>query len=161
ALLNAGDLPGYRDFRGSIESKGQFRITDKWVYGWDGTLVSDRAYFQDYGLHRNLQNGNLLGPTPDNIISQGYVEGRGERSFFNARAMYFYGFSSVDSQGQIPVVHPIIDHDYTANRPILGGEFSIRSNLTSLSREDPFFQPINPTAVANGYCALSADAANK
>ena len=141
ALLSAGDIPGYRDFRGSIESRGQFRITDKWVYGWDGTLVTDRAYFQDYGLHRMLQAGNLLGSTPDNIVSQAYVEGRGERSFFNARAMYFYGFSSVDSQKQIPIIHPIVDHDYTFNRPVFGGEVSVRSNLTSLSREDAFYQP--------------------
>jgi LPS-assembly protein len=161
ALLSAGDLPGNRDFRGSVESRGQFRITDKWVYGWDGTLVSDRAYFQDYGLHRTLQNGTLLGTTPDNIVSQAYVEGRGERSFFNARAMYFYGFSSADSQKQLPIIHPIIDHDYTANRPVFGGELSVRSNLTSLSREDAYYQPINPTAAAGDFCALTADPALK
>jgi len=93
ALLNAGDIPGYRDFRGSVESRGQFRITDKWVYGWDGTLVSDRAYFQDYGLHRVVQNGTLLGTTPDNIISQAYVEGRGEaRVFKPAREVFLWFF---------------------------------------------------------------------
>jgi len=156
ALLSAGDLPGYRDFRGSVESRGQFRITDKWVYGWDGTLVSDRAYFQDYGLHRNLQAGNLLGSTPDNIVSQAYVEGRGERSFFNARALYFYGFASVDSQRQIPIIHPVIDHDYTANQPVFGGELSLRSNLTSLSRDDAFYQPDNAAAAASGQCTLAS-----
>ena len=26
--------------------------------------------------------------------------------------MYFYGLSPLDSQGQLPVVHPVIDHDY-------------------------------------------------
>ena len=28
--------PGYRDFRGSIETSGQFALTDKWIWGWDG-----------------------------------------------------------------------------------------------------------------------------
>jgi len=34
--------PGYRDWRGSLESSGRFNITDKWSWGWDGTLLSDR-----------------------------------------------------------------------------------------------------------------------
>ena len=34
--------PGYRDFRGSIETSGQFALTDKWVWGWDG-IAADRS----------------------------------------------------------------------------------------------------------------------
>jgi len=162
AFLDKGNLPGFRDFRGSIESAGQFRLNDKWVYGWDGTLVTDRAYFQDYGLYRKFQSNNLLATTPDYVLSQAYLQGRGERSFFDMRAMYFYGFSSKDSQRQIPIVHPVIDHDYTANRPVLGGELSLRSNLTSLSRDSAFFDPINANAATNGLCAItSADPAVK
>ena len=33
--------PGYRDFRGGIESSGRFALNDKWSWGWDGTLVTD------------------------------------------------------------------------------------------------------------------------
>ncbi len=40
--------PGYRDFRGSVETSGQFALTDKWVWGWDGVLPSDKTFFQDY-----------------------------------------------------------------------------------------------------------------
>lgn len=156
AFLDNGNLPGYRDFRGSIESSGQFRLNDKWVYGWDGTLVTDRAYFQDYGLYRRVQTGNLLATTPDYVLSQGYLQGRGERSFFDMRAMYFYGFSSTDSQRQIPIVHPVVDHDYTANRPVFGGEFNVRSNLTSLTRDSAFFDPINTNAANNGLCAITS-----
>jgi LPS-assembly protein len=155
AFLEKGDLPGYRDYRGSVESSGQFRLTDKWVYGWDGTLITDRAYFQDYGLYRRQATSTLLGTTPDYVVSQVYVEGRGERSFFDIRAMYFYGFSSADSQRQIPVIHPVMDHDYTANRPVLGGELSIRTNLTSLSRDSAFFDAINTNASVNGLCLLT------
>jgi LPS-assembly protein len=155
AFLEKGDLPGYRDYRGSVESSGQFRLTDKWVYGWDGTLITDRAYFQDYGLYRRLATNTLLGTTPDYVVSQAYLTGRGERSFFDIRAMYFYGFSSADSQRQIPVIHPVMDHDYTANRPVLGGELSIRTNLTSLSRDSAFFDAINTNASLNGLCLLT------
>ena len=36
-----------------------------------------------------------------------------------------------------PIVHPVLEHDYTVGRPILGGELSFHSNLTSLTRANP------------------------
>jgi LPS-assembly protein len=162
AFFNSGDLSGFRDVRGHVESAGQFRLNDKWVYGWDGTLVTDRAYFQDYGLLKRVQTTNLLATTPDYVLSQAYLQGRGEKSFFDMRAMYFYGFSSQDSQRQIPIIHPVIDHYYVAKDPFFGGELSLRSNLTSLSREAAFFDPINANATVNGLCSISnADPAVK
>ncbi len=156
AFLDKGDLPGFRDFRGHVELSGQFRLNDKWVYGWDGTLITDRAYFQDYGLYRRFQTTNLLATTPDYVLSQVYLQGRGDRSFFDMRAMYFYGFSSKDSQRQIPVIHPVINHEYTAKEPVLGGEVSLRSNLTSFTRESAFFDPINSNAANNGLCSITS-----
>src|SRR5262249_15718520 len=65
-FLNGGlPTPGYRDFRGSIETSGQFNLSDKWVWGWDGTLLTDKTYLQDYGLFRAAQSANLLKITPD------------------------------------------------------------------------------------------------
>ena len=162
AFLDNGNPAGNRDFRGHVESSGQFRLNNMWVYGWDGTLVTDRAYFQDYGLLKRVQTANLLATTPDYVTSQAYLQGRGEKSFFDMRAMYFYGFSSQDSQRQIPIIHPIIDHYYVAKQPFLGGEVSLRTNLTSLSREAAFFDPINLNASTNGLCSIaSADPAIK
>ena len=28
--------PGDRQFRGGVDTKGQFALNDKWVWGWDG-----------------------------------------------------------------------------------------------------------------------------
>src|SRR3981189_1423784 len=42
--------PGDRTFRGGIDTKGQFALNDKWVWGWDGVLLSDFYFFQDYRL---------------------------------------------------------------------------------------------------------------
>ena len=162
AFRDAGNEPGYRDLRGHVQSAGQFRLTDKWVWGWDGTVITDRAYFQDYGLYRNVQQNNLLTSTPDYVVSQLYLAGRGERSYFDARAMYFYGFASVDVQNQIPIVHPVIESSYTFQQPVFGGELNIRSNLTSLSRQSASFEPITVAASNVGLCAItSADPAVK
>ena len=33
--------PGDRQFRGGVESKGQFALNDKWVWGWEGVALTD------------------------------------------------------------------------------------------------------------------------
>ena len=149
------DSAGYRDWRGSVESAGQFKIGDQWVWGWDGTVLSDQNFLYDYGMLNALQAASLLKLVPDFVLSQAYIAGRGDRSYFEARAMYFYGLSSADVQGQLPVVHPVIDHDLVAKDPVLGGELQVRTNLTSLSRESANFDPISTLALANNTCGLT------
>ena len=162
-FLSSGlPTPGYRDWRGSIETSGQFALTAKWTWGWDGTLLSDKTYFQDYGLQKNIQSTNLLRSTPDYALSQLYLVGRGDRSYFDMRTLYFYGFSAADDQKQIPVVHPVMDYDYVFKNPIMGGELSFRSNLTSLSRDTANFDPISQAAVNGGLCLpTTADTGQK
>lgn len=150
--------PGYREFRGSLESSGQFNLSDKWGWGWDIVAPSDKTFFQDYNINR-LQTKDLIRNAPSEGISQLYLTGRGDRSYFDARTMYFYGFSEFDIQSQIPIVHPVIDYSYTFGQPILGGELSYRMNLTSLSREQASFDAITQAAVNHDFCAPSADPA--
>lgn len=42
--------PGDRQFRGGVETKGQFALNDKWTFGWDGVLLSDYYFMSDYRL---------------------------------------------------------------------------------------------------------------
>ncbi|MGL4264760.1 MAG: LPS-assembly protein LptD, partial [Afipia sp.] len=135
--------PGDREFRGGIDTKGQFALNDKWVWGWDAVAVSDKSFFFDYGLgpYKNALNSFLL--TPDTGLSQIYLTGVGNRSYFDARIMHFLGYSAADNQSTIPVVHPVIDYSNVLNRNILGGEFSYKANFTSLSRQTASFDPIS------------------
>ena len=154
--------PGDREFRGGIDTKGQFALNDKWVWGWDAVAVSDKAFFYDYNLgpYKNALNSFLL--VPDTGLSQIYLTGVGNRSYFDARVMHFLGYSAADDQGQIPVVHPVIDYSNVLNRNLLGGEFSYKANFLSLSRQTASFDAINPTASLNGWCMPnSADPAKK
>jgi LPS-assembly protein len=57
--------PGYQDFRGHVETSGKFSLSDKWSWGWDGWLISDKTYLQDYGLYKVRNSANLLLATPD------------------------------------------------------------------------------------------------
>jgi LPS-assembly protein len=143
--------PGYREFRGSIESSGQFNLNDKWGWGWDIVAPSDKTFFQDYNTGP-LRTRDLIRSTPSEGVSQLYLTGRGDRSYFDVRSMYFYGFSEFDTQSQIPVIHPVLDYSYTFGQPILGGELGYRVNLTSLSRDEASFEPITDMALNRELC---------
>nr|WP_244438103.1 LPS-assembly protein LptD [Afipia birgiae] len=153
--------PGQREFRGGIDTKGQFALNDKWVWGWDAVAVSDKSFFFDYklGPYKNALNAFLL--TPDTGLSQIYLTGVGNRSYFDARVMHFLGYSAADDQNQIPIVHPVIDYSNVLNRNLLGGEFSYKANFTSLSRQTASFDAINPGALLAGSCLPSADSSAK
>lgn len=155
--------PGNRDFRGSIESSGLFALNDKWVWGWDAIALTDRSFLQDYrprlsNYVHTLDPNNIGLPGNSEAVSQIFLTGKGDRSFFDIRSIYYYGFSSADTQNQLPVVHPVLDYLYVWNQPILGGELKLRTNLTSLSRNSADFgNQINFNPLAG--CAAGADPA--
>jgi LPS-assembly protein len=60
------------------------------------------------------------------------------------------------------VIHPVIDYSNVINHAILGGEFSYKTNFTSLTRDQAAFDSLNTKVGADGQglCTLtSADAA--
>ncbi|TCK31615.1 LPS-assembly protein [Ancylobacter aquaticus] len=119
--------PGYRDQRGVIETHGRFNINKNWYWGWDGWLMSDETFLQDY---------NLINATTREVTSQLYLVGQGDRSYFDARAMYFTGLTSYDIQGQQPIVHPVLDYSKTLGDSVFGGQLSYDINFTSLTRDE-------------------------
>jgi LPS-assembly protein len=151
--------PGDRQFRGGVETKGQFALNDKWVWGWDGVALSDYYFMSDYRLGQYRDPLGSFLNLPTEAISQLYLTGVGNRSYFDARTIYYLSFSG--NQGQVPVVAPVIDYSNVINQNILGGEFSYKTNFTSLTRDTAAFDPVNATALANGTCLpTSADPAS-
>ena len=143
---------GFRDFRGSIATSGQFALTDRWVWGWNATLVTDKPFLQDYSVMTRAAGNRLAA----------LYRGRGDTSYFEARAIHYLGLSGADRQNELPIIHPVIDYDYTFGQPILGGELGYSFNLTSLSRNAADFDPINQAALVTGTCTpATADVAIK
>ena len=124
-----------RDWRGGVRTTGEFDIGRNWSYGWDGLLMSDRLFSRNY---------NVLNSGSSESISFVHLTGLRGTNFFDARAYHFQVLTDNDSprfdQGRQAVVAPIIDHDYTLEDQVLGGQVSFKSNLTSLYRQknDPF-----------------------
>jgi LPS-assembly protein len=146
--------PSTNDFRGAIQTAGQFAVSDKWVWGWNGLLMTDRYFLADY------QRGEFLAgfdPFHSGIASEGvsqvYLSGSGERSYFDIRSIYYYGFSGYDNQAQIPVIAPVVDYSNVLPQSVLGGEFSYKFNLTSLTRQQAEFDAITQAAYDSSLCA--------
>ncbi|MBO0346178.1 LPS-assembly protein LptD [Roseibium sp. CAU 1637] len=133
-------------WRGAINTSGRFRLAPNWEYGWDVTFKSDRRFLEDYDM------ADISG---DGEVSEIYLEGSTDRNGLSVRAYSFslsqedYTstgvndatstlFSSVgDSlQEKQPFVLPVIDYDHVFDDPIFGGELSLTSNFTSLTRAE-------------------------
>jgi LPS-assembly protein len=150
--------PGDKQFRGGVETKGEFALNDKWVWGWEGVALSDYTLLADYRLsvYRDAFSSFLALPTE--APSQLYLTGVGNRSYFDARAIYYLSLSG--NQSQVPVVWPVVDYANVINRSILGGEVSYKTNFTNLTRSNAVFDPTTVTSAANGSCVMnSADTA--
>jgi LPS-assembly protein len=148
--------PGDRQFRGGVETKGQFALNDKWVWGWDGVALTDYMLLSDYRLAQYKDPLQSFLTLPTEAISQLYLTGVGNRSYFDARAIYYLSLSG--NQTQVPVVAPVIDYSNVLNHSVLGGELSYKTNFTNLTRESAVFDPITASAGANGTCLTPSSA---
>ncbi|HRF07420.1 MAG TPA: LPS-assembly protein LptD [Xanthobacteraceae bacterium] len=133
-------LSGNRDFRGMIEAQGEFNINKRWLWGFDGAALTDRAFLSDYHIARH-------GVTER--TSQIYLTGQSGRNYFDVRALHFFGLSELDNNNQLPNVHPVLDYSYFVGKPILGGELSFKVNFASISRDQAEFTPIQKLAIAD------------
>jgi LPS-assembly protein len=151
--------PGDRQFRGGVETKGEFALNEKWVWGWEGVALTDPNVLFDYSLSLYKDPLQSFLTLPTEAPSQLYLSGVGNRSYFDARTIYYLSLSG--NQSQVPVVWPVIDYSNVINHSVLGGEFSYKTNFTNLTRENAVFDPINAAALANGSClaTISADPA--
>ena len=151
--------PGYRNFRGSVESTGQFALNQKWVWGWDAVKLTDKTFFS--GLQR-LDPRDADRSVPDrhdrrHLAALSHRQGRPQLSSTSAR-MHFYGFSQFDNQKEI-ADHPSGDGLQIHLRPAGDGR---RARLQAQPHEpqprrDASFDPIT-TLGANQRAVRAADA---
>ncbi len=139
AFLPSPRGAGDRDWRGSLETAGQFHLNERWKWGWDITLVSDKWFLENY----SIRNESLSSIYLKEAVSTLYLQGQGDRSFFDLRGYYFQGLSTQDWQKQQPVVHPVLDYNKRITPSTIGGEFALDVNVTSLTREAAQFEPLS------------------
>ncbi len=145
AFLPSPNGAGDRDFRGSLESAGRFLINDKWQWGWDVALLSDKWFLRNYRIRsESLRafNTNAVQASTSTL----YLTGRGESSYFDARGLYFKTLTAADPQSQQPVVLPVVDYDRRFATPwAFGGETRLTMNVTSLTRDEADYRSVVTT----------------
>ena len=118
--------PAGEDFRGSLDSQGKFALDPYWAWGWDVRADTDDTFRRFYNIDSKLKTDR---------ISQVYIEGLEDRNYLSARLYNTGGLEYYDTPVSEAWVLPVVDYDYIVNRPIIGGELSFNSNLTSLSSD--------------------------
>lgn len=118
--------PGDEQFRGSVSSTGSFTIAPNWSWGWNSTFSSDQTFSRDYGLK------GLLAQENETYV---YLTGARDRNRFESSARLYQVLNSAETSEVQPYIHPVADHIHYLDEPVAGGELSITSNFTSLSRE--------------------------
>ena len=143
AFLQPPFGPANREGRGSVETVGRFNINERWHYGWDVALLSDKWFLQNYKIKsESLATNYLLLES----TSQLYLRGQGDRSFFDLRGYYFQGLSFADWQKQLPLVAPVLDYDKRVDGPQpLGGEARLQLNFTNVLRQAAQFDSTSVT----------------
>ena len=82
--------PGDREERGSLESAGIFHLNENWKWGWNVSLLSDKWFLTNYRIRTD--NASSLFYFKE-AISTLYLQGQGDRSWFDLRGYYFQGLS--------------------------------------------------------------------
>ncbi len=131
--------PGDNPWRGSISSRGEFEINDKWRWGWAVSASTDKFFYRQYGVETTgFSNATYLADSTSTL----YLTGQGERSWFDLRGYYFQSLSASSTQDKIPFVAPAFEYDRKFETP-LGAEFGVRVNAASLRREQSDFSRLS------------------
>ncbi len=143
---------GGKEWRGAIQTMGDFWLNDRWRAGWDITALSDRYFLQDYKQYNFLLQNYFFREASSTI----YLSGQGPRSFFDMRGYYFQGLSPNDVQAQQSVVHPVIDYNRAFDiEPALtsgiGGQVEVDANVASTSADLANYESINPRTLDRFY----------
>lgn len=122
-----GNRPDVDGWRGSVETKGLFSLSSWWRFGWDATIESDDSFRRFYGLDSILVTDR---------VNKAFLIGQSDRSYFEASLYHFGGLRFEDTPRAESRAHPVIDHNYVFEEPVLGGELSWNSNFLSFSRDE-------------------------
>jgi LPS-assembly protein len=129
---------GSKSWRGSVESRGKFYLNEKWNVGWDVSWASDKHYFTDYKTKPQNFSNLFFSET----VSQVYMRGRGERSWFDLTGYHYLGLNAVDWQKQIERVMPSFDFERRFTPDGIGGELRFTYNAAMVQRSASVYQPL-------------------
>ena len=130
--VNSGPANDPNKLRGMMGTKGQFAINERWNFGWDVLLQTDKDFSRTY----NIDGFN-------DLVHQSsiYLTGLSDRNYFDVRAMRFEVQEDTLSSdptaraAEQPWVLPSLDYAYIPDMPVAGGQLSFNVNTRVISRD--------------------------
>jgi LPS-assembly protein len=132
--------PGDVTLRGAARTTGELNLNQDWTLGWDGTLLSDRAFTRDY---------NVIDSDTAITTSTIHLTGINDRNYFEARSSYYQVLTDPSAapitnpglydQARQGWVAPVIDSQRQWD-DVAGGELTLTTNVANVQRaeDDPF-----------------------
>lgn len=109
--------------RSAGRTTGEFRISDGWSWGWDGTTASDRTFLDEYDYDkREIAKNNV------------HAVGLWDRTYINAQALSFHSLSNGVDQDNLPSL-PYVTGETYLNQEVMGGELSFKWSSYALWRD--------------------------
>jgi LPS-assembly protein len=151
--VDSGPAGDPTKFRGMMGTKGQFAINERWNFGWNVLLQTDKNFSHTYKID---------GFSESTHRSEVYLTGLNDRNYFDLRAMHFEVQEDYLNGRPYPITHPEIesaarsdkqpwvlpsfDYAYIPDTPLAGGQLSFNVNARALHRnnlDEAFQTPYN------------------
>ena len=118
------NLDNDKTFRGNIQSKGAFKLSENWQAGYDYWWVSDKSFMRRYDINDD-----------DFFTSKAYIRQTNGRNMVDVRLLDFKtSIFNIDEDVQPEVAPQIRTEHYFDN--LAGGELRVTSDIISMSRKN-------------------------
>ncbi len=118
------NLDNDKTFRGNIQSKGAFKLSENWQVGYDYWWVSDKSFLRRYDINDD-----------DFFTSKAYIRQTNGMNMVDVRLLDFKtSIFNIDEDFQPEVAPQIRTEHYFDN--LAGGELRVTSDIVSMSRKN-------------------------
>lgn len=137
---NGDSLSPVDAFRGNILATGEFDIDDTWRTLFDVNRSSDQTYLRRFhfgsAVGFNTQSGSLISESDAFLVSRGYAEGFGDRSYTLLDSYLFQSLRAGTGDTTQPVVLPVATYSWISQPDQWGGRWNVGTNVLNLFRSN-------------------------
>ncbi len=133
---------GDRDWRGAIQTSGEFTPKENWTMGWSYTAFTDPAFLSNYGL-----------PTRKSSINEVYAQYLSKDIYANVRLQEFILLGNVtkSTQDKQAKAIPYAQYEQYFDLANNNGRIALSGNLLGLNRASDYTTSANGVPYIFGY----------
>jgi LPS-assembly protein len=113
-----------QNWRGAIQSRGDFTINNDWSWGWQGTYATDQSFLSHYGYDSNIIAENNI-----------HTTGLWDQTYVSAQLLDFRSLSTGVNQDYLPTALPFVMGEKIIPQAVLGGDLKFDWSVYSIHRD--------------------------